>query len=68
MIVRNTTPNQSLFSKSPSPSVPSPMGGGGGGGGLPTQMVPSPLVPSPQVTNIMSQRTGKIKISFIFEI
>lgn len=37
-------------------------GGSGGGGGLPTQMVPSPLVPSPQVTNIMSQRTGNFEI------
>ena len=51
-LVRNPTPNQSFFRKSPSPSVPSPMGNS-----LPNQMVPSPLVPSPQVTNIMSQRT-----------
>lgn len=66
--VRNTAPNQSFFTKSPSPSVPSPIGGGGSGGGagLPTtQMVPSPLVPSPQVTNIMSQRTGML---FVFKI
>lgn len=56
ILVRNTTPNQPYFRKSPSPSVPSPMGGGGGS--LPNQMVPSPLVPSPQVTNIMTQRTG----------
>ncbi|XP_031618871.1 mediator of RNA polymerase II transcription subunit 15 [Contarinia nasturtii] len=51
--IRNPTPNQSFFRKSPSPSIPSPMGNS-----LPNQMVPSPLVPSPQVVpNIMSQRT-----------
>lgn len=56
-LVRNTTPNQPFFRKSPSPSAPSPMGAN-----LPNQMIPSPalvqMVPSPQVTNIMSQRNG----------
>lgn len=67
ILVRNPTPNQPFFRKSPSPSVPSPMGGN-----LPTQMVPSPLhtsqlVPSPQVTNIM--RTGTsldLNVVFIY--
>lgn len=51
--VRNTTPNQQFFRKSPSPSAPSPIGSS-----HPNQMVPSPaLVPSPQVP--MPTRNGK---------
>lgn len=54
VLVRNTTPNQPYFRKSPSPSAPSPMGAT-----LPNQMVPSPaLAPSPQVAAIAS-RNGK---------